>query len=352
MRTAASILALLTALLLLPAVPGVPTAEVDARLPLCDALVDVPGQGPSCPAGEGWSIPLADGTVLYTHGPDPLPPVTLPTLRTAMAGPAPSAPLVCVYDDAQPHVQLIYTHPPEFASRQDTLRASILAGVEQANGILLRDALRFGYDIRIKILCDANGDISFPAIQLPTSGNSDHFGSIVNDVRAVGHDNAMAKYWIVHDGRVDCGCGGQGNMWGDDSGNAANWNNKGGLYALSYYGNYGTTGGPTFSFSQVMLHEAGHTMGAVQYSAPHTTGAAHCIDGVDVMCYNDKGPQANQYRSTVCPGVMQFDTAWSWPFDCNFDDYFNPEPAPGSYLDTHWNLAAEYNSYLHRVKVN
>jgi hypothetical protein len=25
--------------------------------------------------------------------------------------------------------------------------------------------------------------------------------------------------------------------------------------------------------------------------------------------------------------------------DCNFDDYFNPLPAPGSYLDTHWNTA-------------
>jgi hypothetical protein len=25
--------------------------------------------------------------------------------------------------------------------------------------------------------------------------------------------------------------------------------------------------------------------------------------------------------------------------DCNGDDYFNPRPAAGTYLDTHWNVA-------------
>jgi len=83
-----------------------------------------------------------------------------------------------------------------------------------------------------------------------------------------------------------------------------------------------------------VLHEVGHLLGGVQLSAPHSTGAGHCNDGWDIMCYDDGGPDA--HMSYPCPGDSTHAA-----FDCNHDDYFNPAPASWSYLGTHWNA---YNS--------
>src|SRR5688572_23879580 len=43
------------------------------RVPICAQLIDVPGIGAACPDGAGWKVPLADGSWVYTHGPDPIP---------------------------------------------------------------------------------------------------------------------------------------------------------------------------------------------------------------------------------------------------------------------------------------
>lgn len=348
MRAAAIPLTLLlTALALLPAAPGAAPGDADARLPLCDAPVHVPGQGLSCPApGGGWVVPLANGGAVFTHGPDPLPAAVLPTLTMeAEVSAAPSAPPACVTDTTQPHVQVLFTHSADFPSRYDVVKPFVLAGVAQTNGILLRDALQHGVDMRFKVRCDADGAIHLPQVRLLTPSASDSFGSIVNDLNALGWSNPAAKYWIVHDGFVACGCGGQGSGWGDDRAGPDNWNNKGGLHAISYVGNYGRTQ-LLYSLSQVMLHEAGHTMGAVQNSAPHTTNAFHCTDGADVMCYNDGGSRGREYTFLACPRAPEFEAAWTWAWDCNNDDYFHPEPAPGSYLATHWNVGSPDNRYL------
>lgn len=37
----------------------------------------------------------------------------------------------------------------------------------------------------------------------------------------------------------------------------------------------------------------------------------------------------------VCPVLSGADVR----FDCNEDDYYNPDPRPGRYLATHWNVA-------------
>src|SRR5262249_10572725 len=83
---------------------------------------------------------------------------------------------------------------------------------------------------------------------------------------------------------------------------------------------------------RVMAHELGHTLGAVQLSAPHSNGAGHCTDEADRLCQNDDPPALP--TTSVCTGPNDDDL-----LDCNNDDYFNAHPAAGSYLDTHWNLA-------------
>ena len=82
-------------------------------------------------------------------------------------------------------------------------------------------------------------------------------------------------------------------------------------------------------YNATPLHEFLHTLGAVLPEAPHGTAGMHCTDGAEVMCYNDGTATMTQ----VCPDSQKFD------IDCNNDDYFNTNPADGSYLATHWNTA-------------
>jgi hypothetical protein len=79
-------------------------------------------------------------------------------------------------------------------------------------------------------------------------------------------------------------------------------------------------------------HELMHNLGGVQRSAPNTSGAGHCVDEYDVMCYSD----APNYPTMVirCP-----QTSHNARFDCNHDDYYHTNPGSGTYLDTQWNAA-------------
>ncbi len=64
-------------------------------------------------------------------------------------------------------------------------------------------------------------------------------------------------------------------------------------------------------------------MGAVLPGTPNGSGAGHCNDDADVMCYKDGGPRSDGYRSNVCPSPNgNLDYYW----DCNVNDYFHPNP--------------------------
>ena len=85
---------------------------------------------------------------------------------------------------------------------------------------------------------------------------------------------------------------------------------------------------------EVMLHELAHYMGAVMRTAKNSTLGAHCNDGTDIMCYTDSG--ARRTQRSVCPATAYHRFGL---LDCNADDYFSTNPAPGSYLATRWNVA-------------
>ena len=94
-----------------------------------------------------------------------------------------------------------------------------------------------------------------------------------------------------------------------------------------------------------LMHEFGHTIGAVQCSAPHSScpsnelGHHHCYEETDTMCYSDGGSYFTLGGVIVnhCLNVLTLAGRW----DCGKDDYFNKAPASGTYLATHWNT---YNS--------
>src|SRR5581483_1736441 len=107
------------------------------------------------------------------------------------------------------------------------------------------------------------------------------------------------------------------------------------MFAVDF-GYTGAQGARTF------MHELGHTLGAVQNSAPHSSGAGHCWDGKDTMCYNDGGPNAG-----LCtPDFYCSNTCATEAFDCGHDDYFHRNPAAGSYLSTHWNIGNVVDRFL------
>jgi hypothetical protein len=122
----------------------------------------------------------------------------------------------------------------------------------------------------------------------------------------------------------------------DDTHGAGNANNSNGLVAFVATPQGAIDQAVNADFPRALLHEMSHTMGAVQASAPNSTSAGHCTDGRDVMCYDDGSPEGAFYSDSVCnPGAI---AGISRSFDCNNNDYFNPSPATGSYLDQKWNV--------------
>jgi hypothetical protein len=89
-------------------------------------------------------------------------------------------------------------------------------------------------------------------------------------------------------------------------------------------------------YADQVLHEVLHTLGAVQPSAPHFSGGAHCYELYDVMCYTPKDGTTDVFLRD-CEIIGEAPNPGK-PLDCGSDDYFNPSPASGSYLAGHWNL--------------
>ncbi|HEY5942032.1 MAG TPA: hypothetical protein VIT89_04135 [Solirubrobacterales bacterium] len=95
------------------------------------------------------------------------------------------------------------------------------------------------------------------------------------------------------------------------------------------------------------IHELFHTLGAVQLEAPYTTGSSsHCIDGLDVMCYEDGSSKGALYTETRCPSSEGYESPVKFPLDCGFDSYFNAAPPAGSWLASHWDIGGPENPFL------
>ena len=165
-------------------------------------------------------------------------------------------------------------------------------------------------------------------------------GSVLADVASRLPDRPGVNYLVFVDFALPVLQAAAGSWAQDDSPWATNVAN---LTAHSRYA-YLQAGGedffgseqPASQYADQVLHEVLHTLGAVQPSAPHFSGGAHCYQLFDVMCYTPRDGTSDGFlrdcelgRTAPNPGK---------PLDCGGDDYFNASPAPGSYLAAHWNL--------------
>jgi chitodextrinase len=317
----------------------------------CNRTLDVDGIGDACVTGDGLlRVEQADGRSHTIHGLD-APPVGeaasfAPASQTAMNG-ASAADISCVGSDA-PHYTLVYARPGNVASRFDTIAPKLRTEVYKLSAFY--DAETRAVDPtasnKLPVRCDAGSPVVLTATLSGLSNGSASFGDIVDGLVAQGYEyngdhTGNERYIVYYDSASPSGAAGTGHVFTSDAtAGATNQNNNGGLYAVEY----NWAGGGGVPHWDMLIHEITHTMGAVVTVAPHTSGVdsrgvgvGHCTDGLDIMCYDDGGSLSSGYTTTACSTKV---------LDCNRDDYFNPKPAAGSFLATHWNVAASYNRFL------
>lgn len=319
---------LLVSIMLAPATTSTITAEEPPTVPDCESPGWVESLGPACVEDDGYKLWMDDGTSFRTHGPDP-PPGDRNGSSDFNELPANSRPVppVCA-PEGDYRNRLIYAAPEDVGIEESTtFHDRIRELVHQANGFVRQQSEAYGYEIDLEFACNEEGEIAIDVHVLDHTNAEATFRKVVQDLRDLGYDDEKEKYWIWYDDAAKIvDAGGTATRHVDDSDAADNRNNRG--------PSYGVTWG--YMSASIMLHEAGHTLGAVQESAPHyySHRGGHCYDGLDVMCY---GPE---HDSSVCPLADRF--------DCGKDDYFHPDPPAGSYLANHWNLGSELNRFIEK----
>jgi streptogramin lyase len=197
--------------------------------------------------------------------------------------------------------------------------------------------------VRLAVDCESSGQIAVHTVltkdlTLPTVSAADKeqvFGSP--------EGSSAVKYlsWVA-------GPGSSSEILADASKSPANKNathtNAAIKSAGSYEQPYATIANHT------AIHELFHSLGAVQGNgsspAPYSTTGWHCVDGLDVMCYEDHTTSAwGLATATRCP-ESEYETPVKLPIDCGKDTYFNARPAAGTWLAEHWDLAGPEDPFL------
>lgn len=219
-------------------------------------------------------------------------------------------------------VQVLYAHSGRGALARALPTINQAVGV--ANGIFYRSAQQSSASRRLAVVAHSSGKQCLPTVlDITVSTNAlNDFSQLLSEMQRQGLTSSSRKYLVFGDGtNALCGIS---TVYQDDRNTPVNINNLGGAVALAGSGQGCWDGA-------VVAHELTHAFGGVQPSAPHATAGMHCNDGADVMCYDDHTRGSRQ--RTVCAST------YSYRLDCGRDDYFNPKPAKGSYLATHWNVA-------------
>ncbi len=330
----ARLLVLMAAPLAFVAGGPLPAGTSTAATPFCDTPVTVPGQGLSCPVAGGWLVRLPNGRTFLTHGPDARP---SGPVASNNGGPGASYSDPYCVQSSDYGVQVIYAAPSDHTDRYSTVLQTIRDTVRQMNSRLNEASQETGgRPLSYRVVCDSTGAISVADEHLATTtSTADDWSSITTDLINRGYTSTTQKYLVFYDDPVASYCG-QGNIEYDDSLSSGNLNNRGPSYAITYDAFSGCAG------SHVPMHELGHNLGAVQNTAPHTSGAAHCNDGDDVMCYPDGGITQCTTGGSEC-----LNTCFDYEhFDCGHDTYFHANPPSGNWLQTHWNIGSTLDRFV------
>lgn len=295
-------------------------AKVEAAPPRLPALAE------DNPCGPGLTqLPQSRRC---THGPDDLPSAgsTAPgTGRIATAdsqrNPANAA---CDGDGTSGfRVQVLYLRSSSGTDHYDEELGNIRDWAEGASTILRNSSLAAaGQEMGFTYVMTPDCEIDVQNVVLSPAAIRSFDATIVT-LDQQGYDQIDRIYLLFADTNTAGICG-IGTMWWDDSALPSNDNNRGPSYARADRECWS---------AHTAAHELMHNLGGVQRTAPNTTGYGHCIDEYDVMCYPDDA-RARPLRYDCKP-----QSTYEYLYDCHNDDYFNPSPAPSTYLASHWNTA-------------
>ncbi len=225
--------------------------------------------------------------------------------------------VACIGDGVEgDRVQAIYARASDVPDRFASVAGLIRQYAADADYQINVSAGASGAGRRVRFTTQSCA-LSVASVTLTSTGD-DSFSATRAQLQAKGFNRADRKYLVWVDASV--GICGLGELYADDRASADNANNGGPSYAR--------VDAPCWGYAEA--HELLHTLGAVQDSAPNSTGAGHCFDENDTMCYTDTSGASMTNACTSMP---------SWQVDCRLDDYFNAAPEPAGYLASHWNVA-------------
>ena len=264
-----------------------------------------------------------------THGLDPE--RSTPTASVAQApqpsnwcpNPAPGANQV---DNGPYRYHAIYAHAADRPNRLATVGPQLQQAAFGASAVIERQygrAIRFDIgtpcgpgqldisavrlpftEAQLSTLAAARGTATFDAVAqaLRTTG----FGVAANDETAEELALRRMNYLVWLDGPAPANSCGQGTALLDSTRSENNLNNFGGKLSVIF------RNGGSFCGADVVRHEIGHNLGALQPDAPNTSDGVHCNDAFqDTMC-GWESPKV---------GEGPFNGVW---FDYGNDDYWDP----------------------------
>lgn len=291
-----------------------------------DAATPVPDVGLGV-CGALTPLRLAD-VDLCTHGPDYAPAAA----GTGSGEPVRRREVTCLGNGTNgQRVHVLYLHGSSRGTASAALREDIRGWVEQVEWTVQASADRHGGDRRVRWLT-SSCEVRVDSLRVSNGALGD-FDTMVGELRAAGHDRTDRTYLAFVDATTYCGIA---TAPRDDRATDNRADRTAGYARVDR--NCWDAGDE--GHHSIAAHELLHTLGAVQRSAPHATPGAHCTDEHDLLCYDDGTGGAVR---TVCRdsdgGTSGSGDAFDRLLDCGGDDYFNPAPRRGSYLDTHWNTA-------------
>ena len=212
-------------------------------------------------------------------------------------------------------VQMVYAYTSGAANRINTLRPGYEAIARRINAVFHNSGIASGAVRNIRYVTNSACTLSIPTVAI--TGNLSDRVNVVNQLKSHGFSASSRKYLVLLDGGSPCG---YGDFSLDPQPGQANASNSGPNYGLVWH--------PCWNYGEP--HEMMHTLGAVLSGSPYSTGATHCYDQHDVMCYQDTSGHAMIQRCT--------NAIYIWRFDCGQDTYFKAVGASG-WLYSHWNTA-------------
>jgi hypothetical protein len=237
-----------------------------------------------------------------------------------------------------PHIKAVYAYASDVGDRFGLFGSAIQRYTKAAAA---KVALSSDKTLRLdrgSTCGNAFLDIQTVALGHPVAAYATR--SVLDDIESHLPDRPGVNYLIFVDFALPVLSAAAGTWAPDDSPWATNVANVGGHSRYAYLEGGGVdffgTEQLASQYADQVLHEVLHTLGAVQPSAPHFSGGAHCYELYDVMCYTPKDGTPDVFLRNC--EIIGAPPNPGKPLDCGGDDYFNPSPAPGSYLAAHWNL--------------